>query len=143
MHQLSGQVANIVSLQVTSGLVSRDFFETVQNILSIDLWQRKVVSKMNVGVTLQLFHSPSRVMRIVYILLPLRVGYHKCSINRILPKRPRRWGNRNEIEKYWVNPNIYVCNINFSVTRAEQLLIIFYQSKKGQIMTLNHRKDMF
>ena len=98
---------------------------------------------MNVGVTLQLFHSPSRVMRIVYILLPLRVGYHKCSINRILPKRPRRWGNRNEIEKYWVNPNIYVCNINFSVTRAEQLLIIFYQSKKGQIMTLNHRKDMF
>ena len=55
---------------------------------------------MNVGVTLQLFHSPSRVMRIVYILLPLRVGYHKCSINRILPKRPRRWGNRNEIEEY-------------------------------------------
>ena len=84
---------------------------------------------MNVGVTLQLFHSPSRVMRIVYILLPLRVGYHKCSINRILPKRPRRWGNRNEIEEYWVNPNISACNINFSVTRA-QLLISFYQSRK-------------
>ena len=64
------------------------------------IFQRKVVSKMNIGVTLQLFHSPSRVMRIVYILLPLRVGYHKCSINRILPKRPRRWGNRNEIEEY-------------------------------------------
>ena len=84
---------------------------------------------MNVGVTLQLFHSPSRVMRIVYILLPLRVGYHKCSINRILPKRPRRWGNRNEIEKYWVNPNIYVCNINFSVTDHSYWLFL-YQSRK-------------
>ena len=87
---------------------------------------------MNVGVTLQLFHSPSRVMRIVYILLPLRVGYHKCSINRILPKRPRRWGNRNEIEEYWVNPNINVCNINFSVTRAMLLSYFFTKRELGK-----------